>query len=184
MAAPSRWTCPSEDTLFHFSTGDASRWQRARLQRHLDRCAACAARLDGWEAATAAYREFVNGPPSAVGADAVAARIAGLGNGGPSGGARAIRSARNAGGSGSSRDDDGIERARLARFEARLRREPLEPPRTVALAWSRQVLSLRRPPIGWRSIAAAVVLVAGGLFGFLPLLGLAATGPHCSRTRR
>jgi hypothetical protein len=126
MAAPSRWTCPSEDTLFRFSTGDASRWQRARLQRHLDRCAACAARLDGWEAATSVYREFVN------------------------------------------RDGDSEERARLARFEARLRREPMSPP-PAALAWSRQVLSLRPIGIGWRSIAAAVVIVAGGLFGFLPL---------------
>jgi anti-sigma factor RsiW len=78
MAAPSRWTCPSEDTLFRFSTGDASRWERARFQRHLDRCAACAARLDGWEAATAAYRAYVNAPPAVVDDSEERARLARL----------------------------------------------------------------------------------------------------------
>jgi anti-sigma factor RsiW len=130
MAAPSRWSrwsrwsCPSEDTLYRYSTGDASRWQRARLQRHLGHCAACAARLDEWEAVTAAYREYVNGPPAA----------------------------------------DAVEHVNVARFSARLRREPSRPP--SSLVWPRQAFRL---PLGWRPIAAALVIIAGGLFGFLPL---------------
>lgn len=159
MGAPSRWTCPSEDALYRFSTGDASRWRRARLQRHLDRCEACAARLDGWEAATAAYREYVTG--ATQGRARASAGDAG-------------RADLSVGVSVSSRragevegDADGVERARLARFETRLRREPTPAPTSGAvLAWPRQV---PRPPLGWRSMAAAIVLVAGGVFGFLPL---------------
>jgi hypothetical protein len=126
MGAPSRWSCPSEDALFRFSTGDASRWQRARLRCHVDRCGECAAQLQAWEAATAAYRDYVQGPP-------VQGRL------------------------------DAEARVSVARFDARVRREPLSKP--TPLAWSRQTLR----PLGWRSLAAAVVLVAGGLFGFLPI---------------
>jgi hypothetical protein len=125
MAGRSRWACPTEDALFRFSTGDLSRWQRARVARHVEGCDACSAHLDGWETATAAYRQYV---------------------------------------------DDSTEHVSLTRFQARLRREPLltppaPPVRLASLALPRQVLT----PFGWRSIAAALVLVAGALFGFLPL---------------
>lgn len=160
MAAPSRWTCPSEDALYRFSTGDAPRWRRARLQRHLDRCAACAARLDAWDTATAAYRALVIGASSHVRRDD--GRDSGAGDGVS---ARLVVRASAAG-----HDSDGIERARLARFEARLRREPAPSSSSLGAA---AVLALPRlvpkPTLGWRTVAAALVLVAGAAFGFLPL---------------
>src|SRR5262245_11241450 len=124
--AASAWTCPSEDALYRFSTGDASRWQRVRLRRHLECCAACSELVEGWDAVTAAYRECV------------------------------IDTAKIPLGF----HDDG-----RARFDARLRRESPAPTRT--LAWPRRWVRPRT--IGWRSIAAAIVLVAGGLLGLLPI---------------
>jgi hypothetical protein len=55
--------------------------------------------------------------------------------------------------------EDGAERVRVARFEARLRREPS----------SSTPSSRRLTPFVWRSLAAAALLIACGSSGILPL---------------